>query len=410
MAPYRLYLLLRFSFAVLFSMIVTVNLVYHVLVVKLLPLQLVLIGTILESSVLLFEIPTGVLADLKSRKLSIIIGYLMMGSGFILEGSIPQLWAVALAQVVWGCGFTFTSGATEAWIADEIGPEAAGNAYIRGAQLERVGTLAAIPVSVWIGTSRVALPIVLGGWLFIGLAVLLVLVMTEHGFQPTAATGRSTWRSLTRTIAGAHRLTRKQPVLLVLLAIALFSGLYSEGFDRLWTPYLLHSFSLPLADRVVPVVWFGAIRAVHLVLGIAAIELVRRRLDTQQASHLGRACQLCTGLVVLALAGFGAAPLIWIAIALYWLIETSRSVMAPLHTAWLNQRIDDPQVRATMFSAQSLVDALGQVGGGPVLGAIGNTSLRLALLASALVLSPALLLYRLALRRSPGSRKRASSL
>jgi DHA3 family tetracycline resistance protein-like MFS transporter len=401
-SPYRLYLLLRFGFASLFSLIVTVNLVYHVMIVELTPLQLVLIGTILEASVLLLEVPTGILADVKSRKMSIVIGFALMGAGFILEGSIPELWAVALAQVVWGGGFTFTSGATEAWIADEIGRERAGHAYLRGAQVERIGTLVAIPVSVLIGTAYVALPIVIGGGLMIVMAGLLALLMSEHGFQPTVAAERTTWRSLTGTVTAARDMTRRQPVLRVLLAIGLFYGLYSEGFDRLWTPHLLHSFTLPLADRVAPVIWFGVIRGVYLVSSIIATEVVRRRLDTLSTPHLSRTCQLCAGIVVLALVGFGLTPSVWLAIVLYWLIEVARSVISPLHTAWMNQQVDDSQVRATIFSANSLVDAMGQVGGGPILGAIGNLSLRAAFLASALFLSPVLLLLRIACR--PGDR------
>jgi DHA3 family tetracycline resistance protein-like MFS transporter len=400
LSPYRLYLLLRFSFATLFSLIVTVNLVYHVMIVELTPLQLVLIGTILEASVLLLEVPTGVLADVKSRKLSIVIGYTLMGAGFILEGSVPELWAVALAQVVWGGGFSFTSGATEAWIADEIGRERAGQAYLRGAQVERIGTLVAIPVSVVIGTADVALPIVIGGGLMIVMAALLALLMSEHGFQPTAAAERTTWRSLADTVVAARELTRRQPVLLVLLAVGLCYGLYSEGFDRLWTAHLLHSYTLPLADRVAPVVWFGVIRGTYLVLSIIVTEVVRRRLDAFSPYHLGRTCQLCVGIMILSLVGFGISPWVWLAISLYWLIEVARSVISPLHTAWLNQQVDDSQVRATIFSVNSLVDAMGQVSGGPVLGAIGNLSLRVAFVASALLLSPVLLLLRIAGRRS----------
>ena len=76
--------------------------VYQVETVGLGPLELVLVGTILELTAFLFEIPTGVVADLKSRRLSIIIGYALIGAGFVLEGSIPLFWAVAVAQVLWG--------------------------------------------------------------------------------------------------------------------------------------------------------------------------------------------------------------------------------------------------------------------------------------------------------------------
>jgi len=86
-----------------------------------------------------------------------------------------------------------------------------------------------------------------------------------------------TWGMMLKTVRDARQMVRRQPVLLVLLAIGLFYGLYSEGFDRLWTPHLLENYQVPWVDAVDPVVWFGAIRAVALMLSLAATEAVRRR-------------------------------------------------------------------------------------------------------------------------------------
>jgi DHA3 family tetracycline resistance protein-like MFS transporter len=50
---------------------------------------LVLVGTVLEPSVFIFEIPTGIVADVYSRRLSIIIGQVLIGLGFMVEGLFP---------------------------------------------------------------------------------------------------------------------------------------------------------------------------------------------------------------------------------------------------------------------------------------------------------------------------------
>ena len=65
----------------------TVLAVYYVTAAGVDPLQLVLVGTVLEAAYLLFEIPTGVIADVYSRRLSIILGYLIVGVAFVLEGA-----------------------------------------------------------------------------------------------------------------------------------------------------------------------------------------------------------------------------------------------------------------------------------------------------------------------------------
>lgn len=201
-----------------------------------------------------------------------------------------------------------------------------------------------------------------------------------------------------RTTREARQLVRRQPILLLLLGIALFYGLYSEGFDRLWTAHLMQDFGLPWFDKVDPVLWFGMIRAVLLVASLTAAEIARRRVDTNQAIPIARALMLNAGLIAICLAGFGLTKSFGIAVVLYWVIGALRSIAAPLHTAWFNLGIDDSQVRATMFSAAGQVDALGQIAGGPVVGAIGNVSIRAALVTSALLLLPVLPLYGLASR------------
>ena len=81
----KVYLFIEFTASAFFSMMfVTVSL-YEATVAGLTPLQLVLVGTTLEISAFLFEIPTGVVADVYSRRLSIIIGYLLMGVGLLIE-------------------------------------------------------------------------------------------------------------------------------------------------------------------------------------------------------------------------------------------------------------------------------------------------------------------------------------
>lgn len=116
---YSVYLLFRFVCSLAVSMSTVLSIVYHLEVVQLDAFQLVLVGTVLETSCFLFEIPTGVVADLYSRRRSVLIGMFLYGLGFLMEGALPWFAPVLLAQVVWGCGDTFITGALEAWIASE---------------------------------------------------------------------------------------------------------------------------------------------------------------------------------------------------------------------------------------------------------------------------------------------------
>jgi MFS transporter, DHA3 family, tetracycline resistance protein len=97
---YRVYLIYSCSMALLFAMLSTVSGVYQVKVAHFDPLQLVLVGTALEASTFLFEVPTGIVADVYSRRLSIIVGVVLTGAGFLLWGAFSLFWTIVAAQVV----------------------------------------------------------------------------------------------------------------------------------------------------------------------------------------------------------------------------------------------------------------------------------------------------------------------
>src|SRR5215467_13745985 len=107
-----------------FQLSATVTMVFLITRLELNALELTFVGTVLEVTVTLCEIPTGVVADTVSRKLSIVIGVALLGFGFLLY-AVPSYPVILLAQVVWAVGYTFTSGADVAWITDEVGEEAA---------------------------------------------------------------------------------------------------------------------------------------------------------------------------------------------------------------------------------------------------------------------------------------------
>ena len=92
----------------------TISAIYRIQEAGLNPLELVLVGTVLELSTFLFEIPTGVVADVYSRRLSVVIGTFLIGIGFIVEGSNPTFaWILA-----WEVRLSLSSPSPQAlWVA-----------------------------------------------------------------------------------------------------------------------------------------------------------------------------------------------------------------------------------------------------------------------------------------------------
>jgi DHA3 family tetracycline resistance protein-like MFS transporter len=353
----------------------------------------VLVGTTLEAVCFLFEIPTGVVADLYSRRLSVVVGLVLVGSGFAIEGLFPYFGAILFSQLVWGIGATFMSGAEDAWIADEVGEERVGPVFLRGSQVAQIGTFAAIPVSVAFASVHLSYPIVLGGCLLMLLGLFLALAMPETGFHPAPAEQRSSWRSMVGTTRQGIAAIRGRPLLLTLVAVIPFLGMSSEGRDRLSAAHFLADFDFPRMGDLQPVVWFGIMSAGAALLSIGATELVRRRIDTTDQAAVVRLVFAIDALRIVSLVAFGLAGSFAAALAANWSYSVLRTLREPVWKAWINQHVD-PRVRATVLSMAGQADAVGQIVGGPVVGAIGTlVSLRAAMVAAGVALSPVLLLY-----------------
>jgi DHA3 family tetracycline resistance protein-like MFS transporter len=357
------------------------------------PFRLVLIQTVFTTTLLLFEIPTGVVADVYGRRLSVIIGYVLTGIGALIEGIFPVFGPVLLAQVVWGIGFTFISGARDAWIADETGGARVGHTYMRGSQVGRAAFLIGIPISTALGTIALNLPIILAGAGFLLLALFLAFVMPEEGFQPIPREAHRSWRAMFGTFGESVRLMRGRPVLIAILVISAVYGLSSTGFDNLWTVNVLDNLTFPDVWDFEPVVWFGAINAVVTVLGLLGTEIARRRVDVERQSAIVRALMFLTGATAVCMVIFGLTGSFWLAVTVYCLSITLRMTSDPILRTWINQNTES-QVRATVLSMDSQVNSLGQMIGGPVIGAIGSAvSLRAALVTTGLARIPVTMLF-----------------
>ena len=101
------------------------------------------------------------------------------------------------------------------------------------------------------------------------------------------------------------------------------------------------------------------------------------------------------------LAGFALAPNLLAAIAFLWVASVISQAFGPVQRAWLNQSLDSSN-RATLFSVDGQADALGQIVGGPIIGAVASgISIRAALVSSAALLGLALPLFARALAQAP---------
>jgi DHA3 family tetracycline resistance protein-like MFS transporter len=345
-----------------------------------------------ELSIFVFEIPTGVVADAFSRRLSIIIGYVVMGIGTLVEGFFPAFLPILLAQVIWAFGYTFTSGATQAWISDEIGEGPANQLFMRATRIGLIASLLGMGLAIFIGANNVALPIRFGALGVFAIGLALIFIMPETGFKPASKEDRNNWQHMWHTFNEGLRSVRARPRLITILGVGLFYGLYSEGFDRLWVKHLIDHFEIPVIFGNNQVAFFAVLRIAGSILTIFAIRFVEKRVDSGSPLAIGRAMLIVTGVIGLAMIGFAISPLLSLTLGLYLVIKVLRDVHDPLNSAWVNQKLD-PETRATVHSMVGQVDAIGQVAGGPGVGLIARFfSVGAAIATSGLLLMPAMFL------------------
>ncbi|MGB6453302.1 MAG: MFS transporter [Streptosporangiaceae bacterium] len=399
LSPYPLYLILESGTAFLTGISYATVTVYWVTVGKLNPLQLLLLGTALELSYFVFQLPTGLLADLVSRRLCVLTGLFIVGVAQVMASLSASYVNLISAWVVLGIGAALNNGAQEAWIADELSAELGDHkmtgVYLRATQLGLIATVAGSLLSGVIALAGLEWPLRVGGALTCLLAMAAAVVMPERHFdRPAAAAGvRRIARQSARMLADQTRSARRAivavPGLVLLLGMTLFIGLWSESFDRLWGAFLLRDIAFPRLDGIHPAMWFSLLAAVAAIAGLGATQLAKRRTERLGPDSVVGSLLVLTLAIGAAVVTMATACGFAVVVGGYVVVSVLRPVLYPLVSGWMVGRIE-PAVRATVLSAQDMFDSAGQIVGGPIIGVIGTwASIRIGLLAGAAALGPA---------------------
>jgi DHA3 family tetracycline resistance protein-like MFS transporter len=371
---------------------------YLVRVLDFSPLELILMGTAMEATIFVSEVPTGVIADTYSRRLSFVIGVIGMGGAVIGVGLSSEPWLVIALWALWGLSYTFTSGAFEAWLTDELGVENVGSAFLRGARFRIVGSLTGLLIFGAVGLLSLRAAVIGCGALEAAIGLACVVLMPETGFRRKATSPRERALVELRTTAmNGIRFVRAQTLVLLLVATELFAGFGAEAFDRLTEAHVIRDVGFPAWLN--PIIGFAAVSVVVMVFGFFAVGRVIRRVDRGGMPSVARLLVVFTLATIAGQIAFALGSNFWFVMGVFLAALLTRGLLAPLYTTWLNRQISDSSVRATVLSISSQANAIGQATGGPALGVIGNVfGIPAALVAGAFTTLPAAALYLRALR------------
>jgi len=359
--------------------------------VQLEPLQLVLLGTVMELSILFFEIPTGVVADLYSRKWSVVISFLAVGIAYVLSANADVYWLLVLSQIAIGFGATFLTGAETAWITDELGSsERAEPLILRRASYQLWAAVAGIAIFAGLAAvTSLSFTLTTIGVIYATWGVVLAVSMPENNFVRTVGEG---WRGFLAMLQGGWRQSYEIRPLRILVIAVFIGGLAKEAIDRLDVQRLV---DVGLPEDIDEVLVIGALVAANSIIGAGMLAIARRR--ALGASVVPAMSALLTGVAVgvLLLAHMEVLALAGLGLILQggFFLTT-----VPLVTTWANT-FASSENRATVHSFVGQAEAFGEILGGIVLGTVAQ----LATVPTAMTFS-ALLFLLAALIASTASR------
>jgi MFS family permease len=315
----------------------------------------------------LFEVPTGVVADTRGRRFSFLLGAATLLLSTLLYLYMWQTHAPflgwALASILLGLGFTFFSGATEAWLVDAlVATGYTGNLESVFGRATSVGGFAMLAGSVAGGVvaqaTNLGVPYVLRAAMLGVTFVVAFLFMHDIGFTPdrTASPGRAVRTVFNGAVDGG---LRNPPVRWLMLAAPFITGVGFYVFYAI-QPYLLQLYGDPNAYSVAGLA--AALFAGASMFGGLLVPWARRLFRRRTTALL---LGLLADIVILVLIGLSASFVFVIALLIVSSILSA--IERPLRQAFINGVIPSPQ-RATVLSFDSLMGSAGGVVIQPVLG------------------------------------------
>ena len=350
--------------------------------------QLVLIGVAQGAIALVFEVPAGVVADTISRKWSLVVSHVVMGSAMIATGLVTDFGPLVATQMLWGLSWTFASGADVAWITDELDePGRISVVLMRSGRAQLTGSAAGIVGIGALGSlTERNTAMVLAGAAMLLLGLYVVFRFPEQRFVPTT-TGRwlASWSILVR---GSTLVLRSRAILVMFAATFVVNG--AAAFGRLH-PRRLVDLGLP-SD---PVAWFTALGVLTLLVGAAALRIVESHIDGPRTALNGYAVACAAGAVGAVLLA-GAPEEVSASAAVVVVMGIAVPLTRTLGTIWVNRQTSS-DVRATVHSFLAQAEYLGAIVAGLAIAAVaasGGLSVALvtcgALFVTAIVLAGSL--------------------
>jgi MFS family permease len=319
------------------------------------------------AGMMLFEVPTGVVADSRGRRISFLAGTVTLAVTTALYVLLWQLdspfvwWAVV--SLLLGLGFTFFSGATEAWLVDALTATKFDGmletVFARGQVISGLFLLLGSVAGGFLAQlTNLGVPYIVRAAILLIMFVLALVMMRDLGFTPERGTGPV--GEIKKIMASSVQYGLKVPPVRATMISGFF--LYGIGIYVFYAlqPYLLQLWGNPEAYGIAGLV--AAIVGGAQMIGGLLTPLIRKRFSRRTSAML-----ILTAASAALLAVIGLVANFWVVVTLIVLQSLADAAAEPVRRAYLNGMIPSQQ-RATILSFDSLIGNAGGIVVQPALG------------------------------------------
>jgi MFS family permease len=319
------------------------------------------------AGMVLFEVPTGIVADTIGRRASYLLGTVTLTASTLLYVLLWQIeapfWQWAVVSLLVGLGFTFFSGAVEAWLVDAL--TATGftgeleSVFGRGQVVTGAAMLTGSVAGGFIAEqTSLGVPFVLRGLVLIVMFAVAFRLMHDVGFTPEK--GGRPLAEMRKIASASIEYGWRVPAVKWLMVEALFTGGVGIYAFYALQPYLLELYGDPHAYQIAGLV--AAIVAGAQILGGFAAPRIRRLFHRRTSALIA-----ISGLSVITLGLIGIVDSFWPVIGLIVVWGLLFAASMPIRQTYLNGMIPSRQ-RATVLSFDSMMGSTGGVWTQPLLG------------------------------------------
>jgi MFS family permease len=314
------------------------------------------------AGMVLFEIPTGVVADTRGRRASFLLSAVILLLGTLAYVSISALGGgllpFVIASMVLGLGFSFYSGAVEAWLVDALAATGyegqLDRVFARGSMVSGAAMLVGTVGGGLLGTVGLTWPFVVRAVLLAAVFAVGLRAMHDVGFTARGMTLSALPREMRRVLQASVDFGWKSRPVRLLMVVALFEGGFTMWAFYAWQPYFL---DLLGRDAVWVAGLVSALIALSTIAGNGLVEYLTRFCGRRTTLLVASA-----GTLAVASVGVGLVDSFWPAVALLLVAIGAVGVGAPVQQAYLHEVVPSEQ-RATIVSSVSLVSSAGGIGG-----------------------------------------------